>query len=276
MNIVILRYGRNVRSAKIAEALAAAARVMGWPAQVRDDAPPPRADTLLAAYGWVHRDAFAAQAKAGGRFLYVDLGYWTRKLYQGDYDGLHKVVVGARHATGYFKRGRPHDRLDGAPEVRPWRATGRHIILAGMSGKGAASVGLQPYEWERRMIRQLRKVTDRPILYRPKPSWKQAQPLDGAAFSPRTEPIGVALVDAWALVTPHSNAALDALAAGVPIHAAEGLASVMSTPLDEIETPRRGGDVQQLLADIGYCHWTRSEIADGTMFRMLIEDGMLG
>ena len=236
-------------------------------------------------YGWRHRADFDAWRAAGKHFLYVDLGYWGRRAFRGDYSGIHKVVLDARHATGYFRRGRPADRLAGAPVIKPWREStspGGHVVLAGLSAKGAHSCGLAPYEWERRTIAALRRVTARPILYRPKPSWAEARPIpggerDGVGFSPASEPLEAALEGAHALVTCHSNAALDALCAGIPVCAEEGLASVMATPLEEIETPQRPaeGAREQLLADISYTHFARAEIVSGAMLRQFLEDGLI-
>lgn len=277
MRICIRSDPTNGRSLKIGTALESGARKMGWTTEVVTEFHmAPRAD-MIAAYGWSTEPIFRSYRAAGLSFIYVDLGYWGRKSHKTDCDGYHKVVVNARHATGYFKRGRPHDRLAGSPRVMPWRRQGKHIVLAGLSAKGALSLGFQPLEWELKTIAAIRTVTDRPILYRPKPSWKQAQPIDGVGYSPRTASIASALTDAWALVTHQSNAAIDALAAGIPHYSEAGVASVLSLSslADIAEASPPTGDRQQLLADIGYCHWTRPEIANGTMFRQLADEGLV-
>lgn len=273
---VCIYVDRHPRSAPIGAALLAGAKRMGWDAFVtRDWHETPRAD-LLAGYGWCNRAMFEAYRAAGRHFIYVDLGYWHRKQYRSDYGGLHKLVVDGRHATAYFRRNRPRDRLAGAPEIKPWRQNGAHIVLAGLSAKGAASSGLKPLVWEHDIISRLKRVTGRSIVYRPKPSWTSAQPIPGTIFSPPEQPLSEVLADAWALLTLHSNAALDALAAGVPVRAQEGLASVMSMASVEcVEFPPCNGDREQLFADIGYCHWTRHEIADGTALALLRDDGLL-
>lgn len=235
----------------------------------------PRADVLMA-YGWIHQQELEAYRLAGLHYIHADLGYWDRKRGRGDFDSNHKIVVDGRHATSYFRRiKRPHDRLAGAPQIQPWKNGGRHIVLAGLSAKGAVGSGLRPMSWENETIEKLRKLTDRPIFYRPKPSWKEARPIRGTTFSPGTDSIEVALQGAHALVTLHSNAALDALAAGVPICAVEGLSSTMSGSLETIETPWRPDDRQQFFADVGYQHWRRAAVADGTVFARLRDEGLL-
>jgi hypothetical protein len=268
---------RHPRSSRLGEALLAGANRVGWNAFVtKDFHETPRAD-LVAAYGWRNRAVLEAYRNAGLHYIHVDLGYWRRKQFRSDYGGLHKVVLDDRHATAYFRRGRPHDRLQDAPRLDPWRTGGSNIVLAGLSAKSAQVSGVQSLAWEHRIIEQLRRVTARPIVYRPKPSWQGAQPIDGTIFSPPEQPLDDVLADARVLLTLHSNAALDALAAGVPVLAEEGLASVMSTvTIDEIETPHEEpGDRAQFFADVSYCHWTRHEIADGTVFALLQADGLL-
>lgn len=274
MNVCVFRY-QHPRSKKIADALADGAKRVGWGVvDTEEEHLQPKADMLLA-YGWRNQPMFEAYRRAGLHFIYCDLGYWSRKRARSDYGGYHKVVLDGRHATSYFRRNRPGDRLEGAPLIGPWQQGGRHIVLAGLSAKGAVASGMRPLAWEYQTIAALRKLTDRPIIYRPKPSWRDARPIEKTIFSPGEQLIEEVLRGAHMLVTLHSNAALDALAAGVPVHAVEGLASVMSTPLENVENPLRPNDRQQFFADVSYCHWVRTEIASGMVFDQFRADGLL-
>jgi hypothetical protein len=145
------------------------------------------------------------------------------------------------------------------------------VLLAGMSAKSAGTRGWRPQEWEMATILELRRVTNRPIMYRPKPSWLDATPISGTQFSPRDELVTDALKNCWAVVTLHSNVAIDALLAGIPIHALEGVAAGFSQPLEQIETFRLDGNREQLMADIAWCQWKASEMADGSAWRYLLE-----
>lgn len=281
MKSVVVLIDRHPRSKRIGQALYEGACRMGWRAEVFEElrrVSAPLAD-LAVGYGWLpHADTLAAHKEAGRQYLHVDLGYWTRKRSGSDYGGHHKIALNDRHPTAYFRRDRPHDRLVGAPQVQPWRQDGRHILIAGLSAKGAISIGRQSLEWEREIITALRRITDRPLVYRPKPSWHDAQPIQSLGYSPATETINDALRNSWALVTNYSNAAIDALAAGIPIYAEAGVASALSIPsLAEIERPRKlsTAERRQFLADVGYAHWTRQEIEDGTMYRQFIDDGLI-
>ena len=278
MKVCVFRY-EHPRSKRMADALEAGVMHMGW--ELVATAQPEMAKKcgadMLMAYGWVNRPLFDYYRSAGRSFLYLDLGYWTRKVSAGDYSGFHKAVVNARHATAYFKRGRPLDRMEDAPIIQPGHFGGDHIVVAGLSGKSAESFGFRPMEWEQQTVEAIRKLCDRPIVYRPKPSWRDARPIAGTRFSSSNETIGKALAGAYGLVTLQSNAAIDALAAGIPHYAEQGLASVVGCrSLEElVKNPRQYHDREQFLADVGYCHWRRSEMEDGSMFRQFLIDGFL-
>lgn len=280
MKVCVFRY-EHPRSKRLAESLDIGVLKMGWKldrADNRDHVMASDAD-VLASYGWVNKPIFDHFTKTGRTFLYLDLGYWERKNGMGDYSGYHKVVVNARHANAYFQRERPGDRLEDAPPIEPWKSGGSHIVLAGMSRKAAAAADFLYLDWERKTIAALRKITDRPIMYRSKPSDKQARPINGSGmlFSSNAETINDALRNAYGLVTLHSNASIDAMAAGVPFFASEGLgASVSCASLaDLINKPRRDMDREAFLRQVSYVQWRRSEIEDGSMFSHMITDGLL-
>ena len=225
------------------------------------------------AYGWGRPALFDAYRGAGGHFVYLDLGWWGRKPKTDVLGGFHKVSVDAREPTAYFRGNFATDRFaHHGLTAAPWRADGRHVLLAGMSAKSAKTRGFRPQEWEMATIEAIRSATGRPIMYRPKPSWAEATPIPGTIYSfPDTE-LALALCDCWAVVTLHSNVAVDALLAGVPVTVAEGVARDFSTPLVQIETPRRPEGRDQLLADIAYAQWLPSEMADGSCWRHLLKE----
>jgi hypothetical protein len=66
------------------------------------------------------------------------------------------------------------------------------------------------------VLAEIRKHTSRPVVYRPKPSWKDAVPIDGSDYSPDTDKFVTRLDDAHCLVTYGSNACFEAVLAGVP------------------------------------------------------------
>lgn len=260
----------STRSSHLAVAMAAGARSAGLDAVVTTDWSAPAGDVGVA-YGWRHPGLFEAYRARGGHFVYIDLGWWNRKPLGDVLGGFHKVVVDGREPGPYFRGNFATDRFAAhSLTAAPWRADGRHVLLAGMSAKSARTRGYGPQEWERRTIEQIKAVTNRPIVFRPKPSWTEATPIPGTIFSPGDSPLGAALRDCWAVVTLHSNVAVDALLAGVPVNVAEGVAAEFSTPLAQIEAPRMPDGREQLMADIAWQQWTPAEMIGGPCWRYLL------
>lgn len=204
--------------------------------------------------------------------VYTDLGYWKRKPRDNQFGGFHKIAVNDLHSTAYFRKGHPSTRFDRmCVPVKPWRGgTGDHIIVAGMSDKSARVNGLSPEEWERAAIDKLRRHTAFPIWYRPKPSWKEAKPIAGTRYDKTGIDIVPHLRKAAAVVTHHSNAAIDALVEGIPIYCEIGLASTMSVPtLAAIECAEEPPDREGFLYDVAYTQWSVPEIATGKAWRYL-------
>jgi hypothetical protein len=213
------------------------------------------------------------------RAIYVDLGYWGRRE-GGRFTGYHKVAVNSRHPTAYFRKPQ-HDRkrISHFPDLlaSPWQTTGHHILLAGMGDKGALAEGYQPEQWERQAIDIIRGATERPIVYRPKPSWKKAQPIPGCqTVDSKTRPVELDLANAWAVVTHHSNVAVDGLVAGIPAFCTAGLAAPMSSQkLDRIERPEYPDGRDAWMADIAYTQWTPEEMASGLCWAHLRWEGLV-
>lgn len=95
-----------------------------------------------------------------------------------------------------------------------------HIILAGIGGFSRARKAL--YKWEWRTVESLRnRFPNRRIVYRPKPGVVTEQNF-GCERDER--PIAEVLKGASLLVCQHSNVALDACVAGIPVECDDGAA----------------------------------------------------
>lgn len=212
---------------------------------------------------------------AGKPVAYLDMGYWQR----AGADGHFKVAVNARHPTAYFQKRKHDDKRSKALglTIERWRKDGKHILLAGMSAKAAWAEKCEPVEkFERICIQALRNITDREIVYRPKPSWDGAKPIDGTWYSPREQPLCDVLKGCHAVVTHHSNVAVDGLLAGVPCFVWDGVAKPMgSDDLRLIERPHHPGDRERWVNDVTYTQWRISEMRDGTAWRHLRDEGLL-
>jgi len=264
----------KARSQRIARALATGARVAGYKVSLKSEGnySQPRGD-IAAFYGYQKNmpRIMADYIDRGKKVVFVDLGYWHRRQ-GGRWKGYHKISVNARHSNAYLMDSKHSDRRFkrfGIP-ILPWKPAGDAIIVAGMSAKSAESYNLKPQQWERWAIRELRKHTKRTIIYRPKPSWSEASPIEGSEFQRTGQPVGQALLDCHAVVTHHSNVAVDALLAGVPSFCWGGVAESMSLQdLSLIEKPYRPKDRAQWASNIAYCQWNVMEIQTGLMWQYL-------
>ena len=206
--------------------------------------------------------------------VFLDMGYWHRSDY-------YKVSINRRHPTAYFQDIEHDDsrRKMFGLEPKPFhRKTMGHILLAGMGAKSAWAEKEEPVEsWERRTVAELRKYTDRKIIYRPKPSWAGATKIEGTSFSSNSQSLESVLQDCHAVVTHHSNVAVDGLVAGVPAFTNIGAAVPMATGfrLDDIERPYYPDDREQWLNDLAYCQWSLTEMRDGTCWRHLKEECLI-
>jgi len=214
---------------------------------------------------------FIAEGKAA---VYLDLAYWER--------GTHyKVSVNDRHPTAYFQDVK-HDSV--RREMfkvfpKPYQKNERgHILIAGMSKKAAWAEGREPVEsWELAAIAELKKHTDREIIYRPKPSFAGAKPLEGSKFSdPKTSSLDSLLKGCYAVVAYHSNVATDGLVEGVPAFVCKGVAKPMAlSDLSQIDTPLYPDDREQWANNIAYCQWSEVEMKTGVCWAHLKQEGLI-
>jgi hypothetical protein len=281
---VVFYVNANLRGQKIGQAVVAGCARHGQPVELRrvHGYGGPEADVAVFYGLWPPLKRIREEYVAAGRkSVLVDLGYWGR-IWNGDkMAGYHRFVVNGLHATHYFQRiAHPADRFGVfGLEPRPFRRDGEFILLCGMSGKAAWVYGLEPEAWERAAVDELRRHTGRPIVYRPKPSWKEARPIPGTTFAPDAEPLGARrLAGCWAVVTHHGNSALDALLAGVPAFTTDGIAAALAgRDLAGVESPPRPDAARrdQLLFDAAYTQFRTGEIADGTAWGHLREEGLI-
>lgn len=225
--------------------------------------------------------AYRDYLRDGKRTVYVDLGYFRKRSTLGRYRDYHRFSIDGRHPTAYFQRVRhKSDRFNSfGINLSDRKLGGDYILLCGMSQKCAEFEGFTFLEWEKDAVRRIRQVTDRPILYRPKPNkFNRYQKLEGTVFAPPEKDITQALRGAWATVSHHSNAGIDGICAGIPAFVSEGVcAATGSTDLAQIENPPFPSpeERKQWLADIAYCQWNGDEMRDGSAWRHLKNEGLV-
>lgn len=223
-------------------------------------------------------DTIFKEYRENATAIYVDLGYWRRRI-SGRYDGYHKMTINSRHPTEYFQN-RKHDPLRfkalGVP-LQAWKPRPKHgkILLAGMSEKASHAERIAHQSWERKALEAIRQHSRIPVIYRPKPSCKRSQPIQGAGFD-KVSPLAGVFKNCHAVVTRQSNTAIDGLLAGVPVFCEYGAASVLGlSDLSLIETPSYPDGRQQWAEDIAWCQFTPGEIATGLPFKHFKDEGLI-
>lgn len=160
----------------------------------------------------------------GRDYFYCDHGYFNR----GYYEGHFRIVRNERQTP-----------LDGSYmsaaieftskrwgslgiNLQEWQKTGKNVLICPISRYVGDYLGIDAAQWTKTVVAELSRHTDRPIAVKPK---------DGI-------PLETALKDAHCLVTHSSNAAIDAIVAGVPvITLGVSAAQPVSWSFEDIEAP---------------------------------------
>lgn len=151
---------------------------------------------------------------------------------------------------------------------------GDDIILALSSQKYCTFHGLgDATEYARGIVRECRRLTSRPIVYRPKPSWHEFKPVKGTRLSRPPEYLPSLLERGHVLVTHGSSAAIDAIIGGVPaITLGECAASpVAGKSLDAVDAPPFPDEEARLewLINLAWCQWSVDELKSGAAWAFL-------
>jgi len=233
---------------------------------------------IAALYGlWGNsRDIIHEYVDAGKKSIFFDLGYWGRHD-GGRLKGYHRIAIDGYHAK--------FDNTDCSPvrfnkfkiKTKSFDNSGEYILLCGQSAKAAWVYNLSPEEWEKQTIEEIRKYTDRPIWYVPKPSWLDKKPISGTIYC--DGPVEQYLGDCKAVVTHHSNSGVHALALGKPVFTQEGISKSLVGELDlsKIESPMIPSEEERdmFLFNVAQWQWSVDEISGGIMLRCLKSRGLL-
>lgn len=207
--------------------------------------------------------------------LYYDKGYLARGWNTEKPSAYFRFAFNDYHPTDYFQDiPRPADRWKQLKiNLQKRRRNGKNIVFAGCSLKFARLHGFDITEYATQVIHEIKKFTDRPIVYRPKKTVKELPPpIPGTIYSySKDKTIHNELKDAYALVTFSSNAALDAVLAGVPAFVlGPGIAKpVSNTDLAKMNDPYFPEEavLKQWCYDVAYCQWNLEEMRSGEAWR---------
>lgn len=201
----------------------------------------------------------------GVQTILLDKGYNREKV--GGAPKYWRFAVDAHSCTDDIEMSAPGDRAHAlGVEMKPWRE-GENVLYAGSSAKYHAFHDLpEPEEYCRQVFRKLAKLTDRAVYYRPKPSYRDAEPVDRSVWHPWGR-LDDALKSAHCMVTHGSNACFEAVCEGVPcIVLGNGVARpISSTQLEDVDNPRLASDSEReaWLNGLSYWQWSRDEMESG-------------
>lgn len=185
-------------------------------------------------------DAIRKHVADGGRALALDLAYWSRHVkVRVSVDAPHpQAVVMARDLPG------TRLALDRPPTADLWDPSGP-VVVAHIGRKAQIQYGAQVKEWEAHQA-AVAGVLGRKVVHREKPR--------GPAV-----PIDEALAGASAVVTWHSNVAVDAIRLGIPAVCQEGAAAAICPSglgvTQEMPRPLAPGLRDRFLQNLAWFQW---------------------
>ncbi len=226
-----------------------------------------------------------AYQDAGKKTAVIDKGY--TRMRGGPLGTLYwRISVNAFQPLPYFMNfRRPSDRWDatGRKVAAKWSRTPEDphrkvVIFCGGSQKYCNWHGLGgATEYAKTVLDEMTKCkqSGQTVVYRPKPSWGGAVPIDDYRYSHPKQKLESYFPNCHCVVTFGSNAALEAICAGVPsVILGDGIAKpVCGTRIaDVVNPPMMDRDkIKQWLYNLAHCQWSVAEMADGSAWRNIRE-----
>lgn len=264
----------KLRERKLAKNFAIGARAFGHEVEILNRHEVTTDCDVACMVGVKSLNLYRHMQDAGVHTLMFDKGYDRARA--GGCWKYWRLSLDAHHptATTLLSKAYPHDRFSRLGfEVKPWRKKGGHILIAGSSEKYHNFYGLpNPTSYAMNLVRQIREHTDRPIIYRPKPSWSGARPIPGTQYSHAKDSLAAALDGCHAVVTHGSNLCFEAALAGIPtiVLGDAVMKPISSTEISEIKKPKML-DRLPILNALGYHQFSFAEFQSGEAFETIGE-----
>jgi len=209
----------------------------------------------------------------GLKTVYIDGGFWKRSRNWRDVHGYYKTSVDSFQCEHMIDVYVSSDRFDLLNLTKsPYQKKSGHILLIGLPVKSTQAYNTSFESWETGIVEQIRKITDRKIIYRQKiTSEKHMTNIADYISKQSEEPIDALLSRVSFVVTRHSNIAMDALLNGIPFYTEHGLTKKWSTPLPEIDNPKfpDEDERQMILNRAAYSQWSIKEMQSGKAWNFL-------
>lgn len=219
-----------------------------------------KAAPLLMSYGLGHPERKGwteTHVAEGGRLIGWDMGYWNRDI-------AMRVTVDAGHPTALPDM--PADRWESAGiALRNDFDPSGPVVLVGMGRKSRAQFEMVGQEWETQALDRIRLAyPGRTVIYRPK------KPERLAGCPSADGPIEDVLRGASLVVCRHSNVAVDACIAGVPVVCEDGAAALLyGSDLAQPVTPDKASR-RQFLQNLAWWQWTPPEAVQAWRFLLKV------
>lgn len=238
------------------------------------------ADAIITWNNYGFRGQQADRIKVrGGLHIVMENGQLAREkgYFLFERDGFNGR--GTWHPTGSAKK---YYREMGLG-VKRWRGNneGDHILVCGQRG-GSYSDMAMPNDWPARIMADLRRITDRPIWFRPhwgRPDRVPAELPTNSKIVPASEPLEEQLRNAYRVMVWTSSAATAALRSGVlafycgpTIEAHRFTCPWGSSSKGCMEFDMPLHTRRRFLVDYAHRHFTREQIASGLPLRNLLGD----
>ncbi len=189
-------------------------------------------------------------------FWFIDSGYTN---FVEPNKKWHRVVQNHLHYGRYFDA--PADRLGNFKIFpKPWRDGGDKILVIepGQFAAGIFHVNIK--EWKYQVEEELRKYTDKKIVFREKAPKKQRAPLYKHLLEE----------DYHCVVSINSNAATEAVWAGIPVitldrHITNPIAKNNLSDINDLARP----NIANWLCMLSYSQFSYDELIDGTAIKLI-------
>lgn len=202
--------------------------------------------------------------ESGRPVICLDIGYFQNMACPKFKDGV-RITINAPHPRPeYFFLAEKGDRLQklGIVMDKVYDPRGK-IIVCGMGPKSRQQYGFNRLEWETYKVHELRRqYPNNQIAFRPKPyrNGRAIETMPGVLNLGNKDDMKDLLRGAAGLAVFHSNAAIEALALGVPVSAETGIASELVGNKLEINNPISHKERKAFLETVAWFHWGEKEM----------------
>jgi len=252
---------------------------------------------LAVLQGWVHKDSgrtphlnfrrhvIESQKKIGKHTLIIDSNLFLYADMSNSKHYLRFSLNDVFPSTGvYFTRVIDKNRWlkisnDLNIKLKPWRKSGNHILICLQRNGGWSMKGVDVCEWCNKVIKRLRKLTDRPILIRKHPGDKKIKinQIKGVNVRFSSAPnIKFDLENAWATITFNSSPGVASAIEGIPVFVLDPLNQdsqafdIANFDLHKIDNPNLP-DRQNWIEKISMCHFNFDDLKNGVAWNIIKE-----